>query len=111
MGIVLAIDDFGTGYSSLAYLKHLPIQRLKIDRSFVRDIDLRCTTMPPSVPRSSRSATSLGLEHHRRGRRNRTCSATTWPASIATLLQGFLYSKPMPFEETLAYLKAEKISG
>ncbi len=60
-GIRLAIDDFGTGYSSMAYLKHLPFTQLKIDRTYVTDMD-RDASDAAIVRSSLELARNLNLE-------------------------------------------------
>ena len=107
MGVRLAIDDFGTGYSSLAYLKRFPVSRLKIDRSFVRDVceDRDSAAIVASI---IGLAKSLGMEVVAEG-------VETAPQLAALrgegclLCQGYLYSKPRPAEEVAAIFAAGTI--
>ena len=107
MGVSLAIDDFGTGFSSLSYLRRFPIDRLKIDQSFVRDI--HATPVNESIARAIVAlASSLGLDVVAEGIEK--------PAEKAVLErlgctegQGFLFAKGLPASELAAWLASNEL--
>ena len=105
MGIKLAIDDFGTGYSSLAYLKHLPIKRLKLDRSFVSDIE---TDASDAAICAAIIALGHNLDMELVAEGVETEAQRDFLIRLGCdTLQGFLYSKALPFAEIVAYLQAQ----
>lgn len=102
-GIHLALDDFGTGYSNLQYLKRFPLDSLKVDRSFVRDLltsdDAKAIAGAIiSLGRNlGLSVVAEGVEHH--------AQAAFLLSQGCTTCQGFLFALPMPAAECEAWLR------
>jgi len=97
LGVTLSLDDFGTGYSSLSYLKWLPLDQIKIDQSFVRDMTTDASDMV-MVKTIIDMAQNFGL--------NVIAEGVETKAQLALLkdngcmaYQGYLFSKPVPIEE------------
>jgi len=108
LGVKISIDDFGTGYSSLSYLKHLPIDSIKIDKSFVDDI----------IDHSSQGAmvkTIIDMGHNLNF--NVIAEGIEKPEQEAFLKengckvgQGYLYSRPLPAEQLQEFISVSSIS-
>ncbi|QYJ80699.1 EAL domain-containing protein [Shewanella acanthi] len=105
-GIELAIDDFGTGYSSLSYLKLLPLDRLKLDRSFVKEIDSDPNDAAISAATILMSH-ELGLTVVAEGVENEE-QLKLLTAMGCDLVQGYYYSKPLIAEECFAFIQQHR---
>ncbi|KEA64046.1 diguanylate cyclase [Marinobacterium lacunae] len=106
LGVQIALDDFGTGYSSLNHLKRLPVDKLKIDRSFISDLNIT-----PKDPRIIRSiiglAESLDLQVIAEGIENLQ-NVDDLRREGCVFGQGYLFSKPVDSKQLTEMLQAQK---
>ena len=108
-GVGLSIDDFGTGYSSLAYLKRLPIDILKIDKSFILDVDkdendaVIVDTIIAMAKHMKIDIVAEGVETEQALQflKSRGCRK----------FQGYIFGRPMPFNKLLGRFSDMKKSG
>ena len=109
LGVKLVLDDFGTGYSSLSYLKHLPLDTIKIDRSFVAELtgdDANVAIVHAVIS----LAHGLGIDVVAEG-----IETAEQLARLRELAcdrgQGYFYARPLPAEELAELLRADRPLG
>jgi diguanylate cyclase (GGDEF)-like protein len=103
LGFTLSIDDFGTGYSSLAYLRRLPVNELKIDQSFVRD-------MKHNASDRAIVASTIGLAHHLQLKVVAEGAETDEELAMLQSMhcdtaQGYGIARPMPWQEMAGFIR------
>jgi EAL domain-containing protein (putative c-di-GMP-specific phosphodiesterase class I) len=105
-GVQIAIDDFGTGFSHLAQLRHIPVDMIKVDRSFVQGVerDAKDTAITTSVVALAHAlgviAVAEGIETEGQLAHMRAVGCDVG--------QGYLFSRPAPGEEMTAFLRAAR---
>ncbi|MEP7089673.1 MAG: EAL domain-containing protein [Nocardioidaceae bacterium] len=103
LGVALSIDDFGTGFSSLSYLTRLPVKTLKIDQSFVRDLDTPASVaVVETVLTLARSLDMLVIAEGVETEEQRA----TLTAMGCRFAQGYLFARPMPEADALELLRS-----
>jgi EAL domain-containing protein (putative c-di-GMP-specific phosphodiesterase class I) len=108
LGVRISMDDFGTGYSSLNYLKRFPIDTLKLDKSFIKDVvtDASDASIVSAVIQMAHSlnlnvvAEGVEREDQLDFLRRQNCDT----------IQGYLFSKPVPVEQLEAYVNERKVA-
>jgi EAL domain-containing protein (putative c-di-GMP-specific phosphodiesterase class I) len=108
-GLSFSVDDFGTGYSSLAYLKRLPLDQLKIDRAFVRDIlvDLSSRAIARAIVNLSQA---MGISARAEGVETQE-QLDLLIGMGCHAYQGFFFSRPVPIEDFEKLLERETAEG
>jgi EAL domain-containing protein (putative c-di-GMP-specific phosphodiesterase class I) len=105
MGVRIAMDDFGTGYSSLSYLRSFPFDKIKIDRSFVKDITT--STGSQNIVRAvAAMAKGLGMACTAEGVETPEQRSTV-SLEGCTEMQGFLLSKPLPANKVCQLIESQ----